>query len=473
MSSDDLNIRVEGLGKRYEIYAQPADRLKQMLMPRLGWALGRSRRDYFKEFWALRNVSFSVRRGETVGIIGRNGSGKSTLLQMVCGTLHPTEGSVAVRGRIAALLELGAGFNPEFTGRENVYLSGLLYGISESVLRSRFQSIVDFADIGDFIDQPVKTYSSGMYVRLAFAVAINVTPDILVVDEALSVGDEAFQRKCFARINRIRDEGATVLFVSHSAGVVTQLCDRAVLLDRGELLLEGSPKFVVSRYQKMLYVPAERAEAVREAIRAEREDPSEIVAPAESAIDASDAQLVREASADGARLAKPAEDWFDEGMTPKSTMRYDSRGATIAEPHIESLDGRTVNVLRAGQDYVYVYRVDFDVAMRGVRCGMLVKTLTGLELGGAASSPARQPIARIDAGGRVEARFRFRCLLDGGTYFLNAGVLAMVGEQETYVDRLIDAAMFRVLPQPERQATGFVDFCVQPSARVLGTELAS
>lgn len=465
--SSESGIRVAGLHKSFPIYERPVHRLLQMLSPR-----GAKQR-WFRQFHALKGIDLEVRKGETLGIVGRNGSGKSTLLQIICGTLEPSAGTVQVQGRIAALLELGAGFNPDFTGRENVFLYGTVLGLTRAEVQARFDDIAAFADIGDFIDQPVKTYSSGMYVRLAFAVAINVTPDILVVDEALSVGDEAFQRKCFARINRIRDEGATVLFVSHSAGVVTQLCDRAVLLDRGELLLEGSPKFVVSRYQKMLYVPAERAEAVREAIRAEREDPSEVVASDESAIDASDAQLVREASADGARLAKPAEDWFDEGMTPKSTMRYDSRGATIADPHIESLDGRTVNVLRAGQDYVYVYRVDFDVAMRGVRCGMLVKTLTGLELGGAASSPARQPIARVDAGGRVEARFRFRCLLDGGTYFLNAGVLAMVGEQETYVDRLIDAAMFRVLPQPERQATGFVDFCVQPSARVLGTELAS
>jgi lipopolysaccharide transport system ATP-binding protein len=465
--SSELGIRVAGLHKSFPVYERPVHRLLQMLSPRS------AKQRWFRQFHALKGVDLEVRKGETLGIVGRNGSGKSTLLQIICGTLEPSAGTVQVQGRIAALLELGAGFNPDFTGRENVFLYGTVLGLTRAEVQARFDDIAAFADIGDFIDQPVKTYSSGMYVRLAFAVAINVTPDILVVDEALSVGDEAFQRKCFARINRIRDEGATVLFVSHSAGVVTQLCDRAVLLDRGELLLDGSPKFVVSRYQKMLYVPADRAEAVREAIRAEREDANAVEATEESPIDASDAQLVREASADGARLAKPAEDWFDEGMTPKSTMRYDSRGATITQPRIESLDGRTVNVLRAGQEYVYAYRVDFDVAMRGVRCGMLVKTLTGLELGGAASSLARQPIARVDAGGTVEARFRFRCLLDGGTYFLNAGVLAMVGEEETYVDRLIDAAMFRVLPQPERLATGFVDFCVQPSARVLGTELAS
>jgi lipopolysaccharide transport system ATP-binding protein len=465
--SSELGIRVAGVHKSFPIYERPVHRLLQMASPRS------AKQRWFRQFHALKGIDLEVRKGETLGIVGRNGSGKSTLLQIICGTLEPSAGTVEVQGRIAALLELGAGFNPDFTGRENVFLYGTVLGLTRTEVQARFDDIAAFADIGDFIDQPVKTYSSGMYVRLAFAVAINVTPDILVVDEALSVGDEAFQRKCFARINRIRDEGATVLFVSHSAGVVTQLCDRAVLLDRGELLLDGVPKFVVSRYQKMLYVPAERAEAVREAIRAERGDAQETDAPVLSAIDESDAQLVRQASAADAQPRTLAEDWFDEGMTPKSTMRYDERGATIIDPHVESLDGRTVNVLRAGREYVYVYRARFDQAMRGVRCGMLIKTLTGLELGGAASNLARQPIAQVEAGGMIEARFRFRCLLDGGTYFLNAGVLAMVGEQETYVDRLIDAAMFRVLPQPERLATGFVDFCVQPSACILGTEFAS
>lgn len=246
MSSDGLNIHVEGLGKRYEIYAQPADRLKQMILPRIGRAFG-SNRAYFKEFWALRGVSFDVRRGETVGIIGRNGSGKSTLLQMVCGTLHPTEGSVAVHGRIAALLELGAGFNPEFTGRENVYLSGLLYGIPENVLRGRFESIVEFADIGDFIDQPVKTYSSGMYVRLAFAIAAHVDADTLVIDEALSVGDVRFTQKCMRFLREFQKRG-TLLFVSHDTGAVTNLCSRAIWLDGGKQVMDGPARDVVERY---------------------------------------------------------------------------------------------------------------------------------------------------------------------------------------------------------------------------------
>src|SRR5574337_620691 len=269
MSCEASSIRVEGLSKRYEIYAQPADRLKQMILPRVQRAMRRPARNYFNEFWALRDVGFNVRKGETVGIVGRNGSGKSTLLQMICGTLNPTLGTVAVNGRIAALLELGAGFNPEFTGRENARLGGLLYGLSEQELDARFDAILDFAEIGDFIDQPVKTYSSGMYVRLAFAVAINVSPDVLVVDEALSVGDEAFQRKCFARIDAIRDAGATVLFVSHAAGTVVELCDRAILLDQGEMIADGAPKCVVARYHKLLYSPAGKMAVVRESIRRE------------------------------------------------------------------------------------------------------------------------------------------------------------------------------------------------------------
>src|SRR6185312_11631346 len=247
MSFDDFSIRVDGLGKRYEIYAQPADRLKQMILPRFGRAIGKDGLAYFNEFWALSGVSFDVRRGETMGIIGRNGSGKSTLLQMVCGTLHPTEGMVDVHGRIAALLELGAGFNPEFTGKENVYLSGLLYGIPEGELRKRYQSIVEFADIGDFINQPVKTYSSGMYVRLAFAIAAHVDADTLVIDEALSVGDVRFTQKCMRYLREFQKRG-TLLFVSHDTGAVTSLCSRAVWLDSGRMVMDGSAREVVERY---------------------------------------------------------------------------------------------------------------------------------------------------------------------------------------------------------------------------------
>ena len=209
--SSEIAIKVENLSKCYQIYAQPRDRLKQFVLPRLQRIAGKSPKQYFREFWALKDVSFEVKKGETVGIIGRNGSGKSTLLQMICGTLNPTGGTIQTNGRTAALLELGSGFNPEFTGRENVYLNGAVLGLTNDEIDNRFDDIASFADIGDFIEQPVKTYSSGMVVRLAFAVAVNVDPQILVVDEALSVGDELFQRKCYSRIETIKDKGATII----------------------------------------------------------------------------------------------------------------------------------------------------------------------------------------------------------------------------------------------------------------------
>src|SRR5581483_10894769 len=426
MSSDDFSLRVEGLSKRYEIYAQPADRLKQMLLPRVQRAARRPARNYFSEFWAVRDVSFDVRKGETVGIVGRNGSGKSTLLQMICGTLNPTCGTVAVNGRVAALLELGAGFNPEFTGRESVRLSGLLYGLSEQELNARFDAILDFAEIGDFIDQPIKTYSSGMYVRLAFAVAINVSPDVLVVDEALSVGDEAFQRKCFARIDAIRDAGATILFVSHATSTVMELCDRAILLDEGEMIADGTPKFVVPRYHKLLYSPADKTIAVREAIRQES-----IAANAGGPLPAirsragSGSPNEMPAAVNGVEIRNVEESaYFDEAMTPRSTVHYPSRGALISAPRIETRMGRQVNVLSPGREYIYTYDVLFQAAAAGVRLGMMIKTITGLELGGAATAPNPASGIFVAAGQRLQARFRFRAMLAPGVYFMNAGVTA-------------------------------------------------
>jgi lipopolysaccharide transport system ATP-binding protein len=241
-------IKVENLSKCYQIYDAPRDRLKQFVLPRLKRVLGRKPTNYFREFWALRDVSFEVNRGETVGIIGRNGSGKSTLLQMICGTLTPTSGSIQTHGRIAALLELGSGFNPEFTGRENVYMNASLLGLTKEEIDVHYEDIVAFADIGDFIKQPVKTYSSGMYLRLAFAVIVHVNADILIVDEALAVGDAFFVQKCITQIRKLMDSGITLLFVSHDSNAVKSLCDRAILLEDGELSCMGNTDKVVETY---------------------------------------------------------------------------------------------------------------------------------------------------------------------------------------------------------------------------------
>lgn len=244
----EIAIHVDNLSKCYEIYDAPRDRLKQFIVPPIQRMVGRLPAKYFREFWALKEVSFDIKKGETFGIIGRNGSGKSTLLQMICGTLTPTIGNIQTNGRIAALLELGSGFNLEFTGRENIYLNGTVIGLTIEEIETRLDDILAFSDIGDFIDQPVKTYSSGMFVRLAFAIQVNVEPDILIVDEALSVGDFFFQQKCFARLRKMRESGLTLLFVSHDMGTVRDLCSKSIYLVKGRSAFLGDSQVAISRY---------------------------------------------------------------------------------------------------------------------------------------------------------------------------------------------------------------------------------
>lgn len=240
----DVAISVANLSKKYRLYDSPKHRLKEALHP--------FRKRYHHDFWALRDVSLEVKKGECIGIIGRNGSGKSTLLQILSGILQPTEGLISVNGKISALLELGAGFNPEFTGRQNVYMNGALMGFAKEQMDQRFQAIADFADIGEFVDQPVKTYSSGMYVRLAFAAAVNVDPEVLIVDEALSVGDMRFQQKCYRKIRELREQAKCVLFVTHDVGAAINFCDRVFWFEKGTISHEGDPNDTVKRYTSFM-----------------------------------------------------------------------------------------------------------------------------------------------------------------------------------------------------------------------------
>lgn len=252
MSSEPV-ITLEGAGKAFALFSRPEDRFKQMLLGR--------RKTYFKEFWALQPTDIEIHAGETCGILGRNGSGKSTLLQMICGNLAPTTGRITVRGKVAALLELGAGFNPEFTGRENIYINGALAGFEPKEIDERMDAILGFADIGSFVEQPVKTYSSGMFVRLAFACAINVDPDILVVDEALAVGDARFQLKCFRRLDELKSNGTTILFVSHATELVKSMCDSALVLDMGRKIYVGDAKVAAIKYHELLFPEQYTADA--------------------------------------------------------------------------------------------------------------------------------------------------------------------------------------------------------------------
>ena len=248
MSSDEIVIGVSNISKCYEVYDSPSDRLKQFFVPGMRKLLGARPKEYSREFWALKNVSFDIKRGETVGIVGRNGSGKSTLLQIICGTLTPTSGYIETRGRISALLELGSGFNPEFSGKENVFLNGAIHGLSRESIEEKYDRIAAFADIGDFIDQPVKTYSSGMYARLAFSASMFVDPDILIIDEILAVGDSPFQAKCMRAFHRLRDDGCSIIIVSHDSYMIKNFCQRALYLKKGVFVGFGPSTRIVDQY---------------------------------------------------------------------------------------------------------------------------------------------------------------------------------------------------------------------------------
>lgn len=453
-------IRVDDVSKHYVMFERPEDRFKQMVVPRLQRLVGRPGRRYFRDFAALNGVSLEIGRGETVGIIGRNGSGKSTLLQIICGTLQPTSGSVEVNGRIAALLELGAGFNPEFTGRENVFLNAQILGVPRQEMEWRFDDIARFADIGPFLDQPVKTYSSGMYVRLAFATAINVDPDILVVDEALSVGDEAFQRKCFARIEDIKDKGGTILFVSHGAQTIVQLCTRAILIDGGEKLIEGNPKRVISQYQRLVGSSGADTAIIREEVREIGMNGPLLELPLAAAYE--QAATERSSEIDNDDLPpeendKPIFEGYDNNIHT-NCVAYVSQGAHILDVTILNSKNERVNVLEPGRDYYFQYEVVFERSLRNVGFGMGIMTLTGVSLGGANTFDLRNYQIDVEAATTHRASFAFKCRLLEGSYVFNCGVIATVDDERKYVHRIMDAYLVRVREPQETVAGGMVDF---------------
>ena len=469
--SSDVVIRAEGAGKAYAIFDRPEHRLKQMLFGR--------RRRYYTHFWALQATNLEIRRGETWGIIGRNGSGKSTLLQMICGNVSPTTGTVSVRGKIAALLELGAGFNPEFTGRENVYINGTIAGYGRRDIDERLDQILAFADIGEFVDQPVKTYSSGMFARLAFAIAINVDPDILIVDEALAVGDEAFQRKCFARMERIKADGATILFVSHATSTVVDLCDHAVLLHRGERLMTGQPKAVVGWYQKLTAAPEGRVEELLQTIR-DADHTVEVDAtsgvgrhPASAGGDGDESEAFYSLGVGDVGTTPDSEvdagetACFDPSLISTSVFAFVPKGAEITEVRLLTPDGERVNTLVPRKRYRFCYRVTFFEAARYVKFYFMTKTLNGVHLGGGTFPSGVETLPSVEAGHSIDVHFEFRCALRGGTYFVNCGVAAG-GE---LLHRILDALAFRVGRGAVHSAIGTVDFDVSAELRHLHVEV--
>lgn len=405
--ASDLALRVDGVSKHFPYYASPRDRLKQFVLPRLQRLGGLPSRCYFRDFWALRDVSFAVRRGETVGIIGRNGAGKSTLLQIICGTLAATAGSVMTNGRIAALLELGAGFNPEFNGRENVYMNGTILGLSQREIDARFDEIIAFADIGEFIDQPVKSYSSGMFVRLAFAVQACVAPEILVVDEALSVGDIGFQYKCFRRMEELRAKGVTILMVTHSTGSILEYADRCIVLDGGRIV-EDTPDVLaaVLAYEKgMLTRPTHALPAPVAKTDAARPD----IAMLQAMQIAQRNELLGE-------------------------KRFGSGRAIIETCTLHRADGgEELVAMRPGEEVVFRFRLCAAEPVADVVLGVSLSRTQGSDVWGDNNLNAG---ATLDLPvGRSVVEYRVRLPLSAGEYLIHCGLARFTGETREELDQ--------------------------------------
>lgn len=429
MSSDaELAIRVEGVSKCYAVFRKPSDRLRQMFAAALKRLASSFEGQYFDPFWALRDVSFTVAKGECVAIVGRNGSGKSTLLQLITGTVEPTAGNIQVGGRVAALLELGSGFNPEFTGIENVYLNASLLGMSREEVDERLEDILAFADIGEFAARPVKTYSSGMAVRLAFAVQAQIDPDVLIVDEALAVGDARFQAKCFARLKELRDRGTTILLVTHSTEQVVAHCDRAILLDAGHKLADGEPRAVVNQYLDLLYgrvvMPAAK--------ESQRYEEHAVVLPS----------ILAELDPD---FSVRQEAWFEQRPVYNPyEHRWGDRRAEIMDVAMV-VDGRLFpGVIRSGERIdVYVrYRVRNEVGVPIF--GMTLKTKEGLSVYGTNSEFARLGAALAGQAGRSGVVcFSFIINCAPGDYFISLGIASRSSDGEVVPhDRRYDSVHF-------------------------------
>lgn len=405
-----MAIQVENLTKIYKLYHKPSDRLKETLGIKVN----------AREHYALKSVNFQVKKGETVGIIGTNGSGKSTILKIITGVLSPTRGQVKVEGRISALLELGAGFNMEYTGIENVYLNGTMLGFTKEEIDARLQNILDFADIGDFVHQPVKSYSSGMFVRLAFAVAINIDPEILVVDEALSVGDVFFQAKCYRKFEEFKKQGRTILFVSHDLGSITKYCDRAILLNQGSKIFEGTPKEAVDIYKKVLvhqYDPdAEQAAGQEERSQA---------------------------------------DWKDSISVNPNLIEYGEKIAEITDYAILDDEGLITNTLVKGKEFSVRMKVDFHEEIKEPIYAFTIKNLQGIEITGTNTMYEKSDVKGKKAGESQEITFTQRLDLQGGEYLISLGCTGYRNGEFVVFHRLYDVCSMVVIS--DRNTVGYYD----------------
>lgn len=426
----EVAISVKNLSKCYHVYDNPRDRLKQLVMPTLSRALGKVPHQYYREFWALNDVSFEIKKGETVGIIGRNGSGKSTLLQTICGTLYPTSGSVETNGRIAALLELGSGFSPEFTGRENVYMNAAVLGLTKAEIDARFDDIAAFADIGKFIEQPVKTYSSGMYVRLAFAVNVLSSPDIMIVDEALAVGDMAFQAKCMTALTRIQNSGATVLFVSHDISALRSLCSKGVYLERGVLKAIGKASEVAD-----LYVKTMREEMNVTYLNFTQSQPTlENEFTHNQANEAQNIEITH--------LPFKQSDEFNQRV---AQHRYGSGGVKASYVELLNLENEPITLVEFNQEVKIRVYVE-AISEHNITVNFNILDDKKINLIGCGFAQVGQQLLKTQAGNQYVIEYQLRLPLQEGVYSLRIQITSPIvqGESAEFIDVIEDTVVFQV-----------------------------
>lgn len=394
-------IEVNNLTKVYKLYKSPRDRLRELI--------SLNRKKHHHEFYAMKDVSFTVEKGQTIGIIGQNGSGKSTLLKIICDVLKPSSGSVKVNGRISSLLELGAGFNPEFTGRENVYMNGALMGLSRAEIDSHLPEIEAFAEIGEFIDQPVKVYSSGMYVRLAFAAAINADPDILVIDEALTVGDSRFQLKCFLKFQEFQEKQKTILFVTHDMNTIKKYCSFAILLDRGALIFRGFPNEVVNRYSKIMFP---RNKVMIDKVNMERAIMSD-----------------------------------EDLVTYELEYRYGSGEGEIANLNILNSDWQNTLVFTSGEKMIVVFHAIAKHYIDKPILAMTIKDVKGQEIYATNTYVKGMHLSCLNPGSSIEVSFSQKLNLIANSYFISLGFVHIDNGNITPLDRRYDVVEIKVLPK--------------------------
>lgn len=428
----EVAIQVEGVSKLYKLYNKPSDRLKE--------ALGLTKKKLYQEHYALHDINMTIHKGECVGIIGTNGAGKSTILKIITGVLNPTEGRITVNGRISALLELGAGFNMEYTGIENVYINGTMCGFTKEEIDAKLDDILDFAGIGDFVYQPVKSYSTGMFVRLAFAVAINIEPEILIVDEALSVGDVFFQAKCFHKFEEFKEKGKTILFVTHALDTVQKYCDRAILLNKGKKIAEDEPKPIIDMYNKI--VVSQRENANKENEKTER--------PAMTESD-----MEKESEQGGKRF------WKSGMNLNPATVEYGSKEAEIIDFCVMDGEGTITNTIERGELYRIRMKVRFQKKIPDPVFAFTIKDLKGVELTGTNTLLEDVRLPENEEGMEIAVQFEQRMLLRGNEYLLALGCTGYQDGAFQVYHRLYDICNISVVSRKDNVGLFATDSVVE------------